>query len=326
MSRDIYHIMSDYFCGKISDNDRKTLDTWITQPENKQIFDEYERVWKITGKISFDVKPDINAEWYRFKLLRRSVKSEKVIKLNPIFLRIAAVLIPAIVLFSVIYFRTSEKNELWVTFASKEKQERKILPDGTEVFLNRNSILAYPEKFGKKKRSVIFSGEAYFDVAKSKTPFFVDAGETSIKVLGTKFSIRNYKNERTTEVVVEEGKVLFSDQNVKNKSILVAGEKAVHSENKIVKNKIKNYNSFAWAKEKLVFDETPLKQIVADISNYFNKEIVIRKPIENCLFTGTFSNPELEEIIEIICTSVDCRYEIKNDTIFMNGASCKENN
>lgn len=326
MSRDIYHIMSDYFCGKISDNDRKTLDTWITQPENKQIFDEYERVWKITGKISFDVKPDINAEWYRFKLLRRSVKSEKVIKLNPIFLRIAAVLIPAIVLFSVIYFRTSEKNELWVTFASKEKQEKKILPDGTEVFLNKNSILVYPEEFGKKKRSVIFSGEAYFNVVKSKTPFFVDAGETSIKVIGTKFSIRNYKNERTTEVVVEEGKVLFSDQNLKNNSILVAGEKAVHSENKIVKNKIKNYNSFAWAKEKLVFDETPLKQIVADISNYFNKEIVIRKPIENCLFTGTFSNPELEEIIEIICTSVDCRYEIKNDTIFMNGASCKENN
>lgn len=43
-----------------------------------------------------------------------------------------------------------------------------ILSDGTEVFLNAGSRLAYPTKFVRKERIVTLEGEAYFKVAKIK--------------------------------------------------------------------------------------------------------------------------------------------------------------
>ena len=71
-----------------------------------------------------------------------------------------------------------------------------ILDDGTKVKLNQNSKLVYPGTFNGKNRKVALSGEAYFEVLHDeKSPFLVDAGVYTVKVLGTKFNVEAYPGD-----------------------------------------------------------------------------------------------------------------------------------
>ena len=83
------------------------------------------------------------------------------------------------------------------------------LSDGSRVWLNADSKIAFPVHFGKAERKVTIEGEAYFEVVHNeKWPFTVSVHNTEVRVLGTSFDIKAYgKNIYTTLVT---GSVLFA--------------------------------------------------------------------------------------------------------------------
>ena len=73
-----------------------------------------------------------------------------------------------------------------------------ILSDGTKVWINSDSELEFPNRFGEDIREVKLKGEAYFEVTSdSRKPFYVLAGETKVHVLGTAFNVSAYREDRT---------------------------------------------------------------------------------------------------------------------------------
>ncbi len=74
------------------------------------------------------------------------------------------------------------------------------LPDGSIVWLNADSRLSYSESFGRKNRNVRLEGEGYFEVEHGEHPFVVQTDSAQIKVLGTKFDIKNYSDENYVKV------------------------------------------------------------------------------------------------------------------------------
>lgn len=332
MNRDIYHIASEYLSGRISSDDRQYFLQWLNESEeNKEIFAEIEKVWKLTGSLSaMPSEPDIDDEWNRFTHLRNSDTPTVSIDIAPkrtirfYTLRIAAVLIPMVLILSAVFFINNKNTTLqntWVTINSGEQTLIKQLPDGTEVNLNKNTTLSYTQKFGKE-RLVKLKGEAFFKVTKLGKPFIVDAGSTSVKVLGTHFNVKNYGS--SAQVFVEEGSVLFSDvKNNANKAILKAGEMGLFKGEFVQIEKIKTTNGHAWITQKLSFENSALTQVKTDISNYFGQNIVLPGELKNCLFTGEFTNPEVHNVLDVISLSVGCRYKIVNDTIYFEGEGCK---
>src|SRR5690625_2908970 len=92
--------------------------------------------------------------------------------------------------------------------ADAGEKMRFMLPDGTQVHLNAESELRYPESFGDTTRLVHLSGEAFFVVARDEErPFVVDGGELSTQVLGTSFSFRAYPEDGEAIVAVTDGRV-----------------------------------------------------------------------------------------------------------------------
>ena len=86
-----------------------------------------------------------------------------------------------------------------------------VLSEGTEVFLNSDSRLAYPTIFKGKERVVSLEGEAYFKVTKdAKHPFIVKSGNLQVRVLGTEFNVRSY-SPIDVRVTLITGKVAVSD-------------------------------------------------------------------------------------------------------------------
>ena len=71
-----------------------------------------------------------------------------------------------------------------------------ILPDGSEVWLNAESTIEFPSAFTEKERRVVLHGEAFFKVAHDeRAPFYVETDRLKVRVLGTEFNFRNYRDE-----------------------------------------------------------------------------------------------------------------------------------
>ena len=329
MGKDIYQIASDYFCGRISEADREYLNAWLNQsPDNQDVFAELERVWNLTGSLQSNIDADLDLEWSHFLENRQEANTESKLILpkpslwaNPLF-KVAAVLIPAILIVGSIlfFFLGNGGNQEWVTVRANDSKIEQTLPDGSVVWINENSTLSYPKKFTGKQRKVKLSGEGFFSVVKHKGTFTIEAGTSEIQVLGTQFNVRNYTGEPSTEVMVKEGKVSFASLTNKNSNItLVAGEKGTLNiqTNEIEKETISNTNTLGWLTHQLTFANTPLSQVKKDIERYFRKAVVVTSSTANVSFTGTFTNPQLEEVLHTLSLTINCNYKLKNDTVFI---------
>lgn len=76
-------------------------------------------------------------------------------------------------------------------------------------FLNSDSEIRFPVKFGKGKRDVFLRGEAFFVVTKDASrPFVVNANDKmSVEVLGTQFNLQAYPDDAFVETTLNEGAV-----------------------------------------------------------------------------------------------------------------------
>ena len=82
------------------------------------------------------------------------------------------------------------------------------LSDGTQVWLNSESSLVFPVRFGDGPREVTVTGEAYFDVAHDASRrFVVHADTVSVSVYGTAFNISSYADEGAIETTLVRGSV-----------------------------------------------------------------------------------------------------------------------
>ncbi|HEY4785906.1 MAG TPA: FecR domain-containing protein [Bacteroidales bacterium] len=329
MSKDIYHIAADYFKGRITVEDKKFLDEWLNQtPDNREMFAELERVWKLTGSLQEQIEVDVNMEWSRFLENRDNIesssgftKSGRKLFRSPLF-KIAAITIPAILIVAslFIYNLGNSGNPEWITIHSGNDKTEQTLPDGSEVWMNRNSVLSYPKNFKGGKRRVKFEGEGFFNVVKYKGTFTIGTGTSEIKVLGTQFNVRYYAGEPYTEVSVKEGKVSLSSVAVKERNtVLLAGEKGSlnNRTNDIVKEKNSTENSYGWLTKKLIFSNTSLEQVGKDIERYFNKKVIVTENKVNTTFTGTFTDPQLDEVLHTLNLTLNYSCQIKNDTVII---------
>ena len=110
------------------------------------------------------------------------------------------------------------------------KPESLRLLDGTQVWLAQGSTLSYGKTFSPHDRTVKLDGEAFFDVASDRDhPFFVKTNTVVVKVVGTSFNVKMYKDTDYTEVVLERGvvKLQFGDND--NMITMQPGQKIYYS-------------------------------------------------------------------------------------------------
>ena len=322
-------LLDKYFAGECTDIETKTIHQWInSKPENKSIYNEYYQLWLISESNKFDV--DIDNEWEKFENNIFDKPETKTIPLHSekhsskFFLRIAAS-ITLIFALSVLayYFSGSKYQKIVATNTVIES----VLPDGSQVSLNANSKIEYPETFEKNTRKVKLDGEAFFDVSHDKTkPFIIEAGDVSIEVLGTSFYVKTNKVTNKTEVIVKTGRVaVFETKNKESKVVLEPGQKtefsAKETEHQIIENN--DINFLSWKTMNLSFDNSPLSQVIEDINRVYHVEMKVTKPsVNNCLITVSFENQNLESVLKILESTLNLEIKQTKSSIEISGEGC----
>ena len=209
-------------------------------------------------------------------------------------------------------------NQVLVPFGQRQKI---LLSDGTLVLLNAGSKLTFPAAFSGKTREVYLKGEGFFEVYKNaKIPFIVKTDRIDIKVLGTKFNVSAYEDERVTSAVLVEGKVNVTQKNkifANKQYILAPGQGCFYSaveQISIVKDV--DINDFVLWKDGLYnFKNQPLSEIVNRVHKYYNIFIELEgdKLAETLVSGKLVLSDDVNEVMQYLSKTVEVRFEKSAD-------------
>ena len=160
----------------------------------------------------------------------------------------------------------------------KGKFYQLVLDDGTQVWVNTNTKITYPSRFDSDKRVVELEGEAYFKVAKEKNrPFIVRTPYLTTHVMGTEFDVRAYQKEDASVTLIN-GKVAVSGETPENVVVLNPGENASLTSSGLIVNEVDVRNYTSWVEGYFYYEEATLKDIMKELSRWYNIEIIYMQP------------------------------------------------
>jgi len=216
----------------------------------------------------------------------------------------------------------SKMNEIVIPYGKKSQL---ILEDGTKVWLNAGSRMAFPTKFTGKKREVFLDGEGYFEVAHNQNkPFFVNTGEIAIKVLGTRFNISAYKTDKLTETVLLEGKVALSERSalgfLKSETMLSPNQKASYNRTDgsiTVRSEPDADFAIAWTEGWFKFSHQSLNDVLNKLHRYYNVQFVLDREFGTTdLITGKLDlKVSVESVMIALADVADIQYRIDGNKI-----------
>ncbi len=181
------------------------------------------------------------------------------------------------------------------------------LSDGTEVWLNADSRLNYPDRFKGGAREVKLIGEAYFKVMHDSTRhFIIHTDKLNTSVLGTSFNIKAYKDDNTIKVAVITGKVAVATKGNASKQapvLLLPNTQAVYTKAKetLVSEKLEDAAALAdWYQGNMRYHNTPLTEVIADVQRKYNVTIKADKNLLNCTIYADFKNLPLQKVLNLM--------------------------
>jgi len=202
-----------------------------------------------------------------------------------------------------------------------------MLSDGTQVWLNAGSQLIYPTFFVNKIRQVMLVGEAFFEVAKNpERPFVVRTSDVSVQVLGTRFDISAYPEDKLIQTVLVEGKVLLKYAGKGNTnhdySVEMIPNQMVElnrSTGEAITQKVDVSKYVSWKEGMLKFEKVDLIRAIKQIERYYNVEISLADPmIGSYKLSGKLDlKDDPEEVLNVIKLTVPIDWQKKSNGDFV---------
>jgi transmembrane sensor len=314
-------LLPEYFAGEATPEERRLVDDWLSaDSRNRQEFEAFEKLWNITGKASAKGDINLDVEWQRMEsvITPARVKTISMVRI----LQMAA----SIVLLSALAFIGLKITGVKSEKAPVAELSTISLPDGSVISLNAGSKISYKKGFGLTHRDISLKGEAYFEVKNNTAlPFIIETSEASIKVTGTKFNVKAYKDKSEIRVTVTEGSVeLYETGQPAKEATLRAGETGTFDKTmKVIKKQaVLNLNDIAWKTRIMDFSNTPLAEVGDILSNTYHTEVVIDPAVQHCSITVRFENQDLPAVLTVLKSTLDLSITTDGDRIIIRGNGC----
>lgn len=218
----------------------------------------------------------------------------------------------------------SKMNEVVVPFGKKSQL---TLEDGTKVWLNAGSRMAFPTKFKGNKREVFLEGEGYFEVAHNeKLPFFVNTSKIAIKVLGTKFNISAYESDQLIETVLIEGSVAINERTafafMKGESILKPNQKANYDRNNrsiFIEDEPNIDDVISWIEGWCKFNRQSINDVLTKLERYYNVQFEFGSefPVEDLITGKLYLNDSIEQVMMTMEVVAKLQYRVNGNKIYI---------
>ncbi|MBL8269775.1 FecR family protein [Steroidobacter sp.] len=287
--------------GPLSPEERVQLDTWLeADPRHRGAY----------------VRADaarLNVE--RVAALASGVTPQSTPRSRSYRIAMAASFVLALVLVSLAWLGYENGDR----YRSGVGELRKVaLEDGSSMFLGTGSNAVV--RFDEATRKIdLTDGEALFEVAKNPArPFVVRAGDTTVRAVGTVFSVQH--NATRVEVIVAEGVVEIDRGDGAGVTRLVANQQAVVTQDRPVAVQLSSADEtqrqLAWHTGRLEFDGQTLSAAVAQINRYNRRQIVVADArLAQHPVIGVFRSTDIEAFANIAAAALGAEVIVEGDVI-----------
>lgn len=314
--------------GETSPEETDKILQWLEQDNKHKVqLTKIKKIWNLSAFLSEFDKINVRHDWQEVQ--GKIFNKEKVIKQIPFYKtivyrygRIAASILIILAAGIYILFRTDLHNvfQPMLTLQTTAEKSNVTLYDGTRIYLNENSTLDYPKKFFGGTRNIKISGEAFFEVAKDESkPFYISVDGAMIKVLGTSFNVQADPSENRVVVSVLEGKVALYPKNKEEMSIeLNRNEEGIFKSDSLSKSELRDLNFLSWKTRKLIFDKTPVNEVILSLEKHYKKSICLENAGgRNPMVTSVFDDQPFDEVLDELEILLNISYRIRNDTVII---------
>ncbi len=309
-----YRTLRKYLGGNLSKGEKAKFDTWLdllsTEKGEKKVSwneaDEAALFDKISNEIANPKK----------NMAQRTISTGFWLK--------AAASILLLVTASYFVVRYTVEPHVQITDVPLSEVEKKILNDGTIVWLKGQSKLSYYENSDGTERHAQISGEGFFEVAKdANRPFIIQCGEVEVTVVGTSFSLKSSND--SVELKLLTGKVTISIPE--NKIIDVApNEKITYIHGVIEKVTMDESDVpriLASTEYNMKFSSATMENVINRIEKKFNVKFTVdSKQLNTCRITADFTDHSLESTLQMISEVLDMEYTISGSKVMVRGSGC----
>jgi transmembrane sensor len=326
------------FSGEASSAEQLELQGWLSaHPENSRKADELRAVWDAAGTLTD--RADEASAWNRVVARTalyggtpvRSIHSAPTARRRSLWaapgLRAAAMVLIALGLgtLSPPGRRLVDDHLIHRTVTTgKGERVRLVLEDGTRVLLGVDSKLRVPRRFGAHARDVRLAGAAYFEVAHDGSrPFTVYTADAVTRVLGTRFTVRDYAGNEPARVAVTEGRVAVRPASAAGGmpgagTLLVRGQAAEVAGQRVVRETTNRVRDLAWTQGSLAFENAPVSEVVAEISRWYEVDLRVgSSTLAARHLTIAFDREPLETILQEIAAVLNARVERRGRVIYL---------
>ena len=304
---DINELLARYFAHEsLTPVQQKALDKWRTA--NSQEFERMRKLMDAPVKTAEDIRFDAEKAWQKIEPQLKERPKTVPFRRKMTFVWSAAACLLLLLGIGAFYFSRSGAEDNFIRYANAGTTEKQILlPDSSEVILYPKATLAYRFADKKEGRQAKLQGKAFFQVKKMHgIPFKVETDLLNVEVLGTSFLVDVARKEKAG-VFVKTGRVRVEAS--RQEVVIEANEKAELKNGVLQADTIaRPQELFGADRQELVFERTPITEVVKVIAEQTGIRIDLEKGLEKNLITTRIQLTETDIAGELafLC---GCKYE-----------------
>ena len=191
-----------------------------------------------------------------------------------------------------------------------------VLADGSQVWINSQSVLEFPACFVGKERRVRLQGEAYFEVSKNvEKPFIVDMGNKEIRVLGTSFNVNDYDGKFVTTLVSGKVQVFVNDKDY----VLTSSMQVRVEGDDVFVEEVDVREFTAWKDGLFVFKKQKLREVMDILSRWYDVDVFYQNlELQNLHFTGTIQrHSEISGMLKFLEKTDIVKFTLNGTTLIV---------
>lgn len=329
----IDELIGKYLANEATSAERSEVEKWVqASDDNRSYFDNLRLIFERAAAVRTFQEFDTDAAWNRVKSKLRQAES-RTIPLLPQekntfkrYWQIAASIM-LLACASYLVYRLTEKPVEVQLVKTTSNMLQDTLPDGSTIFVNKETSLAYEYDRSKKTRKVKMKGEAYFNVKhEEEKPFLIESEDVIIEDIGTTFNVKAYPQSPTVEVFVESGEVAFYTKD--NPGLhLQEGETGIyHRQTKSFARLLRpDSNVLSYKTRVFSFYNTDLGSAIESLNEVYEVKIKLSNPVlEKCLLNVSFKGESIDVIADIIAETLGLTVSKTDNEITLTGTGCQE--
>ena len=209
-------------------------------------------------------------------------------------------LVVAIAFGALAWLNPAYKSEHFATAIGERRAV--VLSDGSELLLDSGSQVDINWRLLSREVD-LHSGQALFEVSSAVyRPFVVSAGSAKVQVLGTLFNVRRLDND-DVRVTLARGRVEVDATAAPQTSvILMPGQQVDLIRGQLMPvAKADASKAMAWKNDRIVFEQTPLDEVVSLLRHYRKAPIYLSNPSLAALkVTGVFEAHNVDLLLDLL--------------------------